>query len=141
MSRLNMMDTGMDMIVKMSEGNPGAVQALISLIDKNEIIDPQDAFGASGALFSLDTWEIYGTDIYILWNDKCHRDTRKLIMLMRATQLGYYPVSDLKALAADQAYAIPLDDEVVVELDAKVCERLTQFAKPEETEEVKDEQN
>ena len=138
MCRLSLMDSGIDIISKMSEGNPGSIQAIIEILKEHDAIDPQAFMGGVGAIMMLDTWEIYGTDIYVLWADKCRRDTRKMLMLMRATQLGLYPQSDLQALASDQTSELLLDDKVVVELDVKVCEQLSGFARPKVVEETKD---
>lgn len=78
----------------------------------------------------LDTWGIYGTDIYVLWNDKCNRDVRQMLMLMRATQLGIFSHTKLQEMAADQMRQVNLSDEEMAELDEKVCERLEDFARP-----------
>ena len=81
----------------------------------------------------MDTWEIYGSSIYILWNDRCDRDVRKLLMLIRATQLGFFSHTKLQQMAADQRRTINLTEEEFTELDKKVCEQLEDFAKPEVT--------
>lgn len=78
----------------MSEGNPGAVQALVTLL--------QGSPTAIATLLFLDTLEIYGSSIYILWNDQCGRDTDKFIKLLTATQMGTFDVDRLKRLASCQ---------------------------------------
>lgn len=130
MSRLELSDTGMDVIGKMAEGNPGAISAMMNILEKHESIDPQSMMGGLGALMILDTWEIYGTDIYVLWSDKCNRDVRQMLMIMRATQLGLFPSSKLKEMAGDQSRQIDLTDEEWTDLDEKVCEQLERFARP-----------
>lgn len=129
MSRIELTDTGMDALVKMAEGNPGAIQAMMDIMEKHDQIDPQAAMGALGAIMILDTWEIYGTDIYILYNDKCGRDVRKMLMIMRATQLGMFSHAKLKEMAADQMRSVDISDEEWQGLDDQVCERLEDFAK------------
>lgn len=131
MSKIKLTDQPIDMLVKMSEGNPGAITALMDILEKSEKIDPQGAFGGLGSILLLDTWEIYGTDIYILWSDKCQRDCRKLLMIMRACQMGNFPLTKLKEMAADQARAIDLTDAEWQEQDNWVCEHLPEFQKPQ----------
>lgn len=127
MSRLELTDNLMDTIIKMSEGNPGAATAMMSVIEKNDSIDPQSMMGGLGSILLLDTWEIYGTDIYILFSDKCQRDTRKFLMLLRAVQLGFLGHSKLQAMGADEMREIDLTEEEWADLDNKVCERLEDF--------------
>ena len=39
MSRLELTDTGMDVIVKMADGNPGAVMAMSMILKEHDKID------------------------------------------------------------------------------------------------------
>lgn len=130
MSRIQLQDTGMDAMIKMSEGNPGAINALMDISVQAASIDPQDAFGAMGVILSLDTHQIYGTDIYVLYSDKCQRNVRKVLVLLRAVQLGIMPESKLQSLAGDQSRQVELTDDEFNALDAKVCEQLSEFQRP-----------
>ena len=127
--RIGLHDTGMDVVLKMAEGNPGALAALSEIMRKGVEIDPQCAFGGLGPMFQFDTARIYGSDIYILFNDKCDRDVRKLLMLCRAVQLGFLPQSKLVEMAKDQRRQINLTDDEFAELDKKVCDFLPEFQK------------
>ena len=129
MCKIELNDTTMSIMMKMSEGNPGAVSALIEIMQKHDEIDPQALMGPIGAIMILDTWKIYGTDIYVLFSDKCNRDVRKMLMLMRATQLGLFSQSKLQQMAKDQMHKINLTDEEFNELDEKVCTELKEFQK------------
>ena len=129
MSRIDLTDNAMSAVIKMVDGNPGAMHALMDILAKHGEIDPQAAMGGIGAIMLLDTWEIYGTDIYILFNDKCDRDVRKMLMLMRATQMGHFSHSKLQAMASDQERKVNLTDEEWSDLDDKVCDQLVKFAK------------
>lgn len=131
MSRIELTDTGMDVIVKMAEGNPGAIQALMEIMSEHDSIDPQALLGPIGAIMSLDTWGIYGTDIYILFSDKCNRNVRRLLMLMRATQMGDFSHVRLQQMAADQRNQLYLSEEEFSELDTKVCAQLDFFKREE----------
>lgn len=128
-SRIELTDSGQDILVKMAEGNPGALTAMLDILQKHESIDPQAMLGGIGAIMILDTWGIYGSSIYVLWSDKCGRDTRKMLLLMRATQLGLFPQTRLQEMAEDQGRKINLAAEEWADLDAKVCEQLTEFKK------------
>jgi len=129
MSRLKLTDNRMDIIIKMSEGNPGAMEALMHILEKHEEIDPQAMMGGTGSILLLDTWEIYGAAIYVLFSDKCNKDVRKMLMLMRAAQLGLFSHTMLKEMAADQERNVNLSDEEWQDLDTKVCDILTEFKK------------
>lgn len=130
MSRIELTDSVMSIVMKMSDGNPGAVSALSEIIKHGPVIDPQSAMPEVMPMLHLDTHGIYGTDIYVLFNDKCHRNVRKLLVLIRATQLGFLPPHKLKQLAADQSREVNLSDEEFADLDAKVCAELSEFQRP-----------
>lgn len=130
MSRIKLTDNMLDIITKMSDGNPGAISALMDILQKGEKIDPQGAMGGLGAIMLLDTWEIYGSDIYVLWSDKCQRDCRKLLMIMRACQMGNFSHTKLKEMAADQRRQVNLSSAEWQEQDDWVCNALTDFQKP-----------
>lgn len=129
MAILTLHDSLLDMLVKMAKGNLGAVQALAQILDNSEKVDPQAPMGGLLKIMMLDTWEIYGSDIYVLYNDKCNRDIRKMLLLMRAGQLGLFPVTKIKEMAHDQAYKINLTDEEWKDIDDKVCTQLVEFQK------------
>jgi hypothetical protein len=129
MSVIKLTDTPMDAVMKMSEGNPGAIHALMDIVANAESIDPQGAMGGLGAILLLDTFEIRGSHIYILYNDKCNRDVRDLLMLIRAVQLGLLNQSRLVELAQDEMRSVNLTDDEMMDLDKQVCDRLEHFKK------------
>lgn len=88
-------------------------------------IDPQSALGGAGPLLALDQHDIYGTDIYVLWNDKCQRDVRKMIMALRGVQLGHLLESRLREIAGDQTRSVDLTRNEWDELNLQVCSELT----------------
>jgi hypothetical protein len=134
-NKLQLTDTAMDVMVKMSDGNPRALMAIGEIMKNAEKIDPQAFMGGIGALMSLDGHGIYGTDMYVLYSDKCGRDVRRMLMLMRATQLGLFSHLKLKEMAADQSRQVNLTEDEFVELDHKVCEQLVDFERPVKLEE------
>lgn len=129
MSRIELTDTFMDAVIKMADGNPGAVSALTELAMASPKIDPQSALGALSPVLAFDTHGIYGSEIYIIWSDKCGRDARKTLMLLRAVQLGLLPESKLKEMASDQMQQVSLTEDEWEELDSKVCDQLKEFQK------------
>lgn len=100
MSRLNINDSVTDIFVKMGEGNPGAMTAMMQLIGYTKT-----SFGGFGSILHLDSFEIYGTDIYVLWSDICERDIVKMQAVLRACKLGLFPSNTLKDACSRQDYS------------------------------------
>lgn len=126
MSKITLADNAMSAVVKMSEGNPGAMTALMEVIKCGEQVDPDDFMGGLGKILALDTLEIYGTNIYVLWNDICDRNTSKMIAVLRAYQLGF--ISD--RILKDACYRQDRSGRDIIpveELYSKVIERLPAF--------------
>ena len=86
--RLTLSDNSLTIATKLSEGNPGALTVVIRTFNEAEDIDPTSAFGSYGPALLLDSFNIYGSDIWILFKDVCHEDMASLIGLLRAVQLG-----------------------------------------------------
>lgn len=128
MSRIKLGDGMFDVINKMTEGNPGAMNVIMELTYMSEKIDPDSAFGSIGAILLLDSYEIYGSDIYVLWSDICGRNTKKMIAVLRAGQLGIIPSYTIKDASSRQDYS-GKDMIDVEDLYKKVCERLPNFDK------------
>ena len=122
--RLKTTDSMMDMLMKMADGNPGAATALVELTKSD--IDDDNIFGFVGVIMQLDSYGIYGTDIYILWSDICKRSIVRFQAVLRACQLGLFPPHILIDAAHRQdgsgAAMIPVE-----ELYAKVKEQLPNF--------------
>jgi hypothetical protein len=97
MSRIQLTDTPISAVAKLAEGNPGAAVALMALMKAAPIVDPDSAFGELSPLLSLDTYEIYGSDIYVLFNDCCDRRPELVLASLRAVQLGLYNKEYLKS--------------------------------------------
>lgn len=129
MNKIELTDSVQDIIVKMADGNPGALTAMTQIMANSEKIDPQSDMRGLSSVLLLDTYEIYSTDIYVLWDNKCNRDVRRMIMLLRATQLGFFPYLKLQKMAGDRMQEIDLTNNEWLELDNKVCDRLDEFAK------------
>lgn len=129
MSRIKLTDTILDVVTKMSDGNPGAINTMTLILKEAKNIDPQAFMDGLSVLLSLDDMGIYGTEIYILSNDQCNRDIRKLLMLLRATQLGFISRERIKKIASSQTRENLLSEKEMDLLDNKVCSELDQFSK------------
>jgi hypothetical protein len=59
-------------IIQMAQGNPGAINCLIQVADSDK-----------GALIidTLQSYNIKGTDIYVLWSDICDRNVELMAYL------------------------------------------------------------
>lgn len=91
--RITLDDTMMNIVMKMADGNPGAVTVLVQLIsDKN---DPDSWAGGLGNLLSLDTHGIYGPNIWVLFKNVCGQNIVNVVTVLRAVQLGLYTERDL----------------------------------------------
>ncbi len=130
MAKIKLNDNVQDIFIKMSDGNPGALFALSEIYKNGEEIDPQSFAKGFGPILNLDTLGIYGSDIYVLWNDQCDRDVRLMVMLLRANQLGFLSNDRLVAIFADQMRVDKLSSEELNDLDEQVCSRLPEFKKP-----------
>jgi len=119
----------MDAIVKLSDGNPGAVVVLAECLKRGEEIDPDSAFGGLGPIFDFDTLGIYGPRIWMLFKDVCGQDLRIMLAVLRAHQLGFLRESELNQ--AIDNYGEGIDIPALV---AKVEHRLPKFQKAPATE-------
>ena len=126
MNRITLCDNAKSAVIKMCEGNPGAITALMEILKCAKQVDPDDFMGGLGKILALDTLEIYGTNIYVLWNDICDRNTSKMIAVLRANQLGFISDQILKDACHRQDRSgreiIPVED-----LYVKVVERFPRF--------------
>ena len=72
MARLNIFGTFADNFISFAGGNPGALNTLFEL--QKEAKDRTALF-----LLTLDRMELYESHLYMLWNDCCNRDIKKVI--------------------------------------------------------------
>lgn len=100
--RIELTDTALLATVKLSDGNPGAAIALVDIQKQGGAIDPDGAIGGIGFLLLLDSFGIYGSDIYVLHSDICGKDVVKTCAVLRACQLGLLSRGVLKEAASRQ---------------------------------------
>lgn len=90
--KIELKDTMIDIVVKMSEGNIGAVTCLMEMIEK------KDWYYNTPSLLMImnfDSLGLYGSKIYMLWNDCCDRDLVKLELVLRNWQMGKLSESEI----------------------------------------------
>ena len=126
MTKLDLNDSIEDIIIKMSEGNPGAISVCMMLYTRGGAIDPDDWLGGSGGVLSLDSIGIYGSKIWMLFKDVCKQDLVKTVAMLRAWQLGFVPKDTL--LHAIDNYGAGIDTDALL---AQVQERLPAFGQTE----------
>jgi len=126
MTKLDLNDSIEDIMIKMSEGNPGAISVCMMLYTKGGAIDPDALFGGLGGVLSLDSLGIYGSKIWMLFKDVCKQDLVKTSAMLRAWQLGFVPKATL--LHAIDNYGAGIDTDALL---AQVQERLPAFGQTE----------
>lgn len=124
-NRIHGKDTAMNAVVKMCNGNLGAMQPLMELLVSDHV-DPDNFMGGLGVILFLDTLEIYDTDIYVLYSDICDKDIVKMIAVLRAVQMGLFSSLILQEACSRQDFT-GRDLVPVNELYEKVKERLPKF--------------
>jgi hypothetical protein len=122
MPRITVDDTLLDIFLKMSEGNPGAMSVCQSLQSEGKNIDRDSAIQGFGALMSLDMYEIYGADIWMLYKDVCGEDIEKTIATLRSCQLGFTSSEELKYAIAHYGEGLNINS-----IFEQVKERLPHF--------------
>jgi hypothetical protein len=75
-------------LMKMTEGNPGALNVLAQMMGTTDSIDKANAMGPLGPLLSLDSFRIYGSRIWGLYKDVCREDIVSTLAVLRGRQLG-----------------------------------------------------
>jgi len=94
MARITILDDAKSALVKICEGNPGAINACCCMIKEGAVVYPY--VDGWEYIILLDTLEIYGSDIYVLWSDICQRDTQKMIAALKVAKIDAYKADVLK---------------------------------------------
>lgn len=64
MSRINVNSTIAEIVSSISEGNPGAMSVVMYFLTEGDIL----------SVLMFDKLELYGSKLYMLWNDCCGRN-------------------------------------------------------------------
>lgn len=106
MSKLQLTDSTMEILDKMSEGNPGALSILTTLLFKETTEELVDS--VMHIILPLDTLGVYGSKLYMLWTDACDKNedkVKKVIELWRISKLTKEEIHE----NLNQGYAKPFD--------------------------------
>lgn len=125
MNKIKLTDSLQDSVVKLCQGNVGALNVLMQIIKDGKSIDPDSALENIGPLLHLDDLGIYGSNIWILYKERCEQNINKLIALLRANQLGF--ISDEKIRYLSEEHSFDFRHEDLTEIYNKVKERLPDF--------------
>ncbi len=95
-----------DMIMVMSEGNPGALTVLMQMMQ-----NPTSFFD----VLLLDSLDIRGSKIWMLYSDSCGKNTGKFNRTLMALRCGAYSQEEIQGNLG-LCYAMPfLDDSIQIE--------------------------
>lgn len=120
--RITLQDTPIEILTKLSEGNPGALTVMLKILQEGEAIDPQSA-DPLFTILGLDTMEIYGPRIWMLFKDVCGESIVDTLAALRAVQLGIISEATLNKAIDNYGEGMPEGILDLVKLE------LIQFAK------------
>lgn len=130
-TKLKLDDTVQDMVIKISEGNPGALTVCLDILKKGKSIDPDGFDSGIGSLLLFDSLSLYGSQIWMLYKDVCGEDLTKTVAMLRAWQLGFISEDNLKHAINNYGNGIDKDG-----LYKQVKDRLPNFALDIKSEEI-----
>lgn len=127
MARIGLQDNIKEILLKMSDGNLGALTVMIDIY-KNPQIDPDGFMGGLGTILMFDSLGLYGPEIWMLYKDVCRESISKTISILRGWQLGF-----ISKAAIHQSLANPsiLDVDSIY---SQVKKRLPKFNSQEESD-------
>lgn len=108
MSKIQLTDTIQDIVIKMAEGNPGAMTCMFQMMQKTDWFGNVDAIMM---ILQLDSMEIYGSKLYMLWSDCCGKDLTRMELVLRNWQMGRLPLAIIKENLA-QGWGQPFENLV-----------------------------
>ena len=105
--KLNGNMSGMDAIMTMCEGNPGAMMVLMGMM--------QSPTGFMDILM-LDSRDLRGSHLYMLNNDCCGRDPNKFARTLMMIRSGVFTQEEIHHNLEDRCYAQPfIDDSIEID--------------------------
>jgi len=120
--RIEGSDSVMQMIMKLSDGNPGALTVCMNAFQNSSTIDPIGALGGLAPMLAMDTVGIYGPRIWMLYKDVCGERLPYFLAMLRGWQLGLLSEAALNTAIDNYGKGIDVDG-----IAAKVCERIPEF--------------
>lgn len=96
----------MEMVMIMSEGNPGAMSVIMGMMQ--DLTGPRD-------ILMLDSMDIRGSHLYMLNNDCCRRDPAKFKRTLMVLRSGVFTQEQIHE-NLERDYALPfIDDSIEME--------------------------
>lgn len=77
-----------DKIISMSDGNPGAINFLMKLVETDIGI-------GLTVIKQLDGYNVRGAKLYMLWNDVCYRNLKNVFKVMDEIEIGVITLTEL----------------------------------------------
>lgn len=111
-----------DDILLLSEGNPGAITAMLEMISEYQNIDPQAIFGSYHVIMFLKDYNFKGTNIWNLWKNVCDQKHVNFAAVMRGHQMGFITRQTIDNLAKGDT--LQIDFPKLIE---QIKERLPTF--------------
>lgn len=105
MGRISLADTAQDIIIKLSDGNPGALTTLMELTKSYK-----NSFDAFPDYLAIDTMELYSSQLYMLWNDCCDRNIEKVKQIIKLYREGKITSKDIHERVKNVGYGKSFDD-------------------------------
>lgn len=90
--RIHPADNVQEGLVKMAEGNPGAATCMVAMLQKN---DWKTLDGMTNIVM-LDQMGLYGSELYMLWNDCCGQDLNELENVILNWHVGNLSTEDIQ---------------------------------------------
>ena len=128
MSKIELTDNFETIMYKMSEGNPGALTCMIQTLKDSKTIDPNNMLEGMSVILAADELKIYGSHLYVLWNDLCDRDSKLFIALFKGYQLGFIS-GELLQIASQDETRQSKNLINIIDLHEQVCNKLPNFMK------------
>ena len=110
MGRLKIFGTIEENFKIFSDGNPGAIKVLFELMKQAE-----DKIGL--LLITLDKMQLYGSHIYMLWNDCCDRNINKVIKILELYELEIITQKDIDERIKNVGFGLNFDEFLEEEFD------------------------
>ncbi|MDD4588908.1 MAG: hypothetical protein PHG06_00565 [Parabacteroides sp.] len=111
-TRITLEDNAMSAIMKLADGNPGAATVCIRLLKEAGDIDTNSFVGGLGTLLSLDTENVYGSEIWMLYKDVCKESLWKTVAVLRSCQIGFLSNAALHHAINNYGDGIDIDELV-----------------------------
>lgn len=75
-------------LFRLSEGNPGAINVMVSTMMNYVKVDPRAVFGPMHVVMFLEEHQIKGSNIWFMFKNVCEQNLVYFIAFIRGVQLG-----------------------------------------------------